>query len=1204
MPSPDPLIPHAMYCQRRCLTPSVRVLFFVMIWMECIPAVGQANLSAEFNFSNEADQACIRSPVKIQNTSQGAITYLWDFCPESFRESPVMTPGATVPGLLNGWGYKVVNDNGNWTGFLVSRNTNVLYRLEFGNNPTANPVITNMGNPGNLLVSPQGLDIVNQNGNWYAFIGKGETTSGQIVRLDFGRSLINDPAALGLGTFGISGRRMRDVKIVKQREDWIVAVILDTENALLRINYRDSFDNPLSAEHVSSTGALPGANLTIGFSLVQYEGNWILHTASFSNHEIQQYNFGSEILGSPAFEGSFAFTSVTRPYYIKVIQEGGSFFGFVGNETKNISIIKFGNFTNDPEELPNSTLPRHIGFDVAKYQSKNIVQGALTGSTSFVQTVFENTSCPSDKTWSDVGTPLPLSYHSEGSHSVELMVTGSDSQYDVTEAKVLIKALHAPEVEIEAENVCLSSPVHFSAVSSKTIQTFEWNFGDDVLSTEPSPMHSYAAAGEFTVGLDVIDSENCSNTISHPVAVYDPPSATFLLPGPLLCTNNAFTFSTTTPDIYDGNLSYQWLVDNNPVSTDRNLNYTFTTTGPKDITLVTAIPGCSDQITQTTSSVEAGPVVDFSFDGICEDDIFAFRNEITDPVEAYLWDFGNSVTSDQPDASHTFPGYGEHPVSLTATNSIGCENVVTKVISVHSKPTADFSAEGPPNACTGTLTQFKNQTTNPDTRSITDWLWSFGDPNRTDPETAREATHIFETAGTYPVSLTATTADGCSGIAEKEVVIHAAPSTAFTRTASCLNVPTLFTGPSDPAITTYYWEIGTSYYLTESPTHTFKSSGGHPLFLEVTGSNGCVATHSESVAVPVPLNPDFSVLKNCVGHEALFTDITSGADAVASRTWSVNGALPTAGSPLAYTFNAEGNNDITLTVLSEAGCTYEKSKTVTILPPPVASFSATPQTGAYPLEVDFTNTSTLATHYLWEFRDGSGSTTTAASPSYTFLPEGSFEVRLTAYNAQECASLFAQSVTTVAPLPDVHIETITLVPNPDGSNKLVVTLHNRGNTFLRDLALDLDVSGKLVLRGILDEAIAPGAQHNFVFNSGIVNADMLRYLCASVTLQDDVDPVGNRMCAEFEDQLFVFPAYPNPATTVLTLEWISERIRPARVSLLDAMGRQIRSHETTTSSGLNRLSLNLEGVSNGLYFLVVEDEGAQIIQRIVVSGKP
>ena len=56
-------------------------------------------------------------------------------------------------------------------------------------------------------------------------------------------------------------------------------------------------------------------------------------------------------------------------------------------------------------------------------------------------------------------------------------------------------------------------------------------------------------------------------------------------------------------------------------------------------------------------------------------------------------------------------------------------------------------------------------------------------------------------------------------------------------------------------------------------------------------------------------------------------------------------------------------------------------------------------------------------------------------------------------------------VTTVAPLPDVHIETIILSPNPDGSHKLVVTLRNRGNTFLKDLALDLDVSGLERRRG-------------------------------------------------------------------------------------------------------------------------------------------
>src|SRR5690606_10362062 len=96
--------------------------------------------------------------------------------------------------------------------------------------------------------------------------------------------------------------------------------------------------------------------------------------------------------------------------------------------------------------------------------------------------------------------------------------------------------------------------------------------------------------------------------------------------------------------------------------------------------------------------------------------------------------------------------------------------------------------------------------------------------------------------------------------------------------------------------------------------------------------------------------------------------------------------------------------------------------------------------GAYPLEVKFTNTSTGATHFRWEFLDGTGATSNDTSPQYTFSEEGTFDVVLTAYNDQQCEDSFSASIATIAPLPNAEIELITLAANSDGSTKLILTI--------------------------------------------------------------------------------------------------------------------------------------------------------------------
>ncbi|MEI6594176.1 MAG: PKD domain-containing protein [Bacteroidota bacterium] len=63
--------------------------------------------------------------------------------------------------------------------------------------------------------------------------------------------------------------------------------------------------------------------------------------------------------------------------------------------------------------------------------------------------------------------------------------------------------------------------------------------------------------------------------------------------------------------------------------------------------------------------------------------------------------------------------------------------------------------------------------------------------------------------------------------------------------------------------------------------------------------------------------------------------------------------------------------------------------------PPVADYTFTGANAFTPTLVTFTNTSTNATSYVWDFGDGS-TTSTLANPTHTFTISGTFSVKLTA----------------------------------------------------------------------------------------------------------------------------------------------------------------------------------------------------------------
>ncbi|MBE0543313.1 MAG: PKD domain-containing protein [Verrucomicrobia bacterium] len=87
-----------------------------------------------------------------------------------------------------------------------------------------------------------------------------------------------------------------------------------------------------------------------------------------------------------------------------------------------------------------------------------------------------------------------------------------------------------------------------------------------------------------------------------------------------------------------------------------------------------------------------------------------------------------------------------------------------------------------------------------------------------------------------------------------------------------------------------------------------------------------------------------------------------------------------------------------LTATTDYRLTIELLKDIgwTVVPPPVVNFTASPTNGMSPLTVYFTNLSTGATSYLWNF--GDGKTSTSTNPVNTYSNAGSYTVNLTAIN--------------------------------------------------------------------------------------------------------------------------------------------------------------------------------------------------------------
>jgi PKD repeat protein len=187
------------------------------------------------------------------------------------------------------------------------------------------------------------------------------------------------------------------------------------------------------------------------------------------------------------------------------------------------------------------------------------------------------------------------------------------------------------------------------------------------------------------------------------------------------------------------------------------------------------------------------------------------------------------------------------------------------------------------------------------------------------------------------------------------------------------------------------------------------------------GDGGGNVTPSENAA-PVA---SFDMPSCIVGEVCEFVSTSTDDAAVKTWTWDFDGD----GSPdattetAAFTYDAAGSYQVSLTVHDEQGLSGTRGSTITVAAvaptnmPPTAGFTHT----CTALDCSFTSTSTDAAPgtiaaYAWTFGDGGAAEVATPSHSYTVNASTDFTVTLTVTDDEGASASTSQTI-TVAPPP-------------------------------------------------------------------------------------------------------------------------------------------------------------------------------------------
>lgn len=640
--------------------------------------------------------------------------------------------------------------------------------------------------------------------------------------------------------------------------------------------------------------------------------------------------------------------------------------------------------------------------------------------------------------------------------------------------------------------------------------------------------------------------------------------------------------------------------------------------------IVTDSAGCKDtaQVIVEGTGTLASADFDFSSTGLAT----TFSNNSTE-ANSYIWDFGDGNTSTTENPSHSYGSAGTYTVCLFSTNTCGTDTLCQAVVVGCASPTATFSYDH-----ANLTSTFVNSSTEADS-----YFWDFGEGNTSSDE---NPTHSFAQAGTYTVCLTATNVCGTDSSCQQVTVTCKEPKANFGFGINNLVVDFVNNSADSDS---YSWNFGDGASSADvNPSHTYAEAGTYAVCL--ISSNSCGAdTSCMQVTVDCPL-PTSSFRYD---KDELSVTYVNGSQTADSYSWDFGDGNTSSDINPVHNYSAKGTYTVCLFSTNSCGVTSSCQEITLSCTDPIANFSY----DANQLAIGFTDSSSSASTYYWDFGDGNVSSN--QHPTHTYEEAGEYMVCLIVENV--CSKdTICNTVTIECPLPVAGF-------NPDASGLNMIFLNTSVNatryswdfgdgftsklprpfhtfdlpgtyrvcqTVYNDCGQDSVCQEVVVscpgpvskfdytkedLRVEFSSTSSTGASYAWDFGDGHTSKSyepthtydtsgvyavslVVSTVCGADTASTEI--VLTKTTAIAPESLISAQVYPNPSTGVFYLE-IDEILGEEVILVVtDIKGKLILEKSLPTYGSKLKKRINLAGQPEGVYFLSLWSDSKQFVQKI------
>ncbi|MGP6220976.1 PKD domain-containing protein, partial [Caldiplasma sukawensis] len=699
-------------------------------------------------------------------------------------------------------------------------------------------------------------------------------------------------------------------------------------------------------------------------------------------------------------------------YIIKLTATDGD--GVSASAETNISVI------NDPSVTVSSSASQYdAGYDIT------FTATGSGGSGSYSYQWYVNGIAVSGATSSTYTT----SFSSSGTDSV--YATISDSYLTESSNVLKVSIVNDPSVKITASRTTIDAgqSISFSAgVSNGTSPyTYSWtiNAGASV-SSSSSFSYVFSTAGSYTVEISVTDADGYSAIYKVTITVSSDLSVSPSVSDSQIDQGATETF-TATPSGGYGTVSYQWILDNNVISTSSSFTYVFNSIGSRTIEVKATDSNGFTAYSNVTVDVVSQPSIIYTAKYTSLDagvqDIFTSSVDYGTAPFTYSWTINGISEGSGSTLDYTFTTSGTYTVNVTVTDTFGFKSTYSERINVVNDPSVKiFSSTTTTDA--GKSISFLSEINGG--TSPYNYTWSI---NGAAFSYNKDASYLFTASGAYTIRLVITDSFGISANYSVVITVNAKPSVTFVASHNTIDsgqsisfTPSI-TGGTSPY--TYEWYVNDVLVSSNSVfTYVFSTAGTYTIRLVITDSFGLNASYSLSVTVNPPLTGKISVSYPNLDLNITETITLTAENGTSPYTYSIliNGVRVSTASSYSKYFTTPGTYLIVAYVNDTAGESIKLSTSIDVRANPMVSITTPTNETDANVPIHFRGILSGGTgpySYSWLV---AGMTYSNATFTHAFTSAGTYSVQLTVTDSFGREAIASISITV---LPDPHATLIT-----------------------------------------------------------------------------------------------------------------------------------------------------------------------------------